>query len=98
MSSIQHALCRFSNMAEVIGTLASVATLAGLFKACMEGFEIIQIAKKQENDLKKLALRLNIERCRLYMWGQAMGLTKASEEPRPSLVEQCPFQEIVIQS
>jgi len=62
-------------MAEVLGTIASGLTLAALFKTCVEAFELIQAGRKQEQDFKKLELRLNIEKCRLYTWGQAMGLT-----------------------
>lgn len=63
-------------MAEVVGVLASAMTLVGVFKLCLQAFEIIRTYKKQELDLKKLTLRLTIKRCRLNNWGKAMGLTE----------------------
>ncbi|KAL9617906.1 MAG: hypothetical protein Q9160_007333 [Pyrenula sp. 1 TL-2023] len=61
-------------MAEILGVVASGITVAGLTKLCLEAFDIIQIARKQGQDYEKLSLRLNIERARLYIWSQAMGL------------------------
>ena len=55
-------------MAELIGLLASGITLAGLFKTCLDAIDLIQTAQQQELDLKKLVLKLNIEKCRLYAW------------------------------
>ena len=71
-------------MAEALGVVASGMTVAGLFKVCIEAFELIQSTRRAAVDFNKLLLRLRIERCRLYTWGEAMGLTKAptSEELR----------------
>jgi hypothetical protein len=71
---------------EVLGAVASGLTLVGLFKVCVEAFDVIQTARNQELDCRKLILRLNIEKCRLYAWGQAIGLTDAfrtEENSRP---------------
>lgn len=62
-------------MAEILGAIASGLTLVGLFKVCVEAFDVIQHARRQDLDYRKLALRLNIEKCRLYTWGEAMCLT-----------------------
>jgi hypothetical protein len=67
-------------MAEIIGLVASGMTIAGLFKICVEAFDLIQTGRHQELDVKKLTLRLNIEKCRLYTWGQVMGLTEVHNE------------------
>jgi hypothetical protein len=69
---------------EVLGAVASGLTLVGLFKVCVEAFDVIQNARNQELDCRKLILRLNIEKCRLYAWGQAIGLTDASREDENS--------------
>ena len=63
-------------MAEVIGTIASALTIAALFKTCIEAFDLVRASQRQESELRKLSLRLNIEKCRLYTWGEAMGLTR----------------------
>ena len=82
-------------MAEIVGTVASAVTLAALFKLCVEAFDVIHTAQNQAVDLKKLTLKLNIEKCRLYTWGQAMGLTSISETRKRKSIDLCPFPELV---
>jgi hypothetical protein len=85
-------------MAEIIGLVASGMTLAGLFKTCIEAFDLIQTCRHQELDLKKLTLRLNIEKCRLYTWGQAMGLTESTNEDQQCPLHMYQFHELVTES
>jgi hypothetical protein len=82
-------------MAEAIGTAASIATLVGLFKLSIDAFDFIRAAQNQELDLKKLALKLSIEKCRLYTWGQAMGLTQPPRKGQKMPLDDCPFPDIV---
>ncbi len=70
-------------MAEVVGLVASAISIAGLFNACIEVFEVIKAAQSQELDFQKAILKLNIEKCRLYTWGETMGLTMPSGTSRP---------------
>lgn len=63
-------------MTEAIGVIASSATI---FQVCLEAFELIQASRRQEQDLNKLVLKLNVEKCRLYTWGRTMGLTGTEE-------------------
>ena len=67
---------------EIVGTAASAVTLAALFKLCIQAFDVIHAAQHQALDLKKMTVKLNIEKCRLYTWGEAMGFTSVmrSEE------------------
>lgn len=53
-------------MAEILGTVASGVTLAGLLKICLEAFDLIRVGRSQGIDYEKLVLRLNIQRARLY--------------------------------
>jgi Prion-inhibition and propagation/CLIP1 zinc knuckle len=85
-------------MAEVIGVIASGITLAALFKTCIEAFEIIQTGYNQELDLRKLVLRLNIEKCRLFTWGESMGLTGAPEDAELNVSASCQFKEVVTET
>lgn len=62
-------------MAEILGAVASGLTVARLFKLCIEAFDLIQIARNQDTDVQRSILRLNIEKCRLWVWGETMGLT-----------------------
>jgi hypothetical protein len=85
-------------MAEALGVVSSALTLAGLFKICIEAFDLIRTMQNQEVDLKKLTLRLNIEKCRLYTWGETMGLTRPARGSKPRPLDSCPFQDIVKES
>jgi hypothetical protein len=82
-------------MAELLGAIASGITLAALFKACIEAFDLIQTSRHQEVDLKKLKLRLNIEKCRLYIWGEFMGLTDTADAAEERLIDKFRFPEVV---
>ena len=84
-------------MAEVIGVVASCFTLASLFKVCLEAIDLIQTAQHQDLDVKKLVLKLNIEKCRLYAWGEEMGLTTTLVARQPRSLDACPghIQELV---
>lgn len=84
-------------MAEVIGAIASAMTIAGLFKSCLDAFEVIQSARQVDSDLKKLSMRFNIERCKLFTWGEAMGLTgvNAAATERQHLLDSSPFKDLI---
>jgi Prion-inhibition and propagation len=85
-------------MAEVIGTVASALTIASLLKACLEAFELFRASQRQETELRKLSLRLNIEKCRLYTWGEAMGLTNPGLTNKPYPLEASPYRDLVKES
>ena len=82
-------------MAEIVGTAASVMTLASVFKLCIQAFDCIRAAQNQEQDLRKLTLRLKIEKCRLYTWGQAMGFTQNHASAQHKLLESFQFPDLV---
>ena len=82
-------------MAEVLGVVASGVTLAALFKACIEAFDLIQTGRHQEADLKKLKLRLNIEKCRLYIWGEMMGIADTSDSNEERPIDRVRFPDVV---
>ncbi|KAL8720256.1 MAG: hypothetical protein Q9225_002854 [Loekoesia sp. 1 TL-2023] len=82
-------------MAEVLGAVASGLTVAGLFKVCIEAFDLIQTARRQDADLKRLILRFNIEKCRLYVWGETMGLTTPPVPGQTRPLESFMFEDLV---
>lgn len=82
-------------MAEVVGAIASTLTIAALFKTCIDAFDIIRASQRQEADLRKLSLRLNIEKCRLYTWGEAMGLTRPQGEDNSRPLDSHQFRDVV---
>ena len=82
-------------MAEVLGAVASGLTIAAVFKGCILAFDLLHHARHQDEDLQKLTLRFNIERCRLYVWGEAMGLTTPSIPIQNRPLESSQFQDLV---
>lgn len=60
---------------EVVGGVASVITIVALFKNCLDTFDFIQAGKDMVAESFKLILRLQLEKSRLWAWGDAMGLT-----------------------
>lgn len=40
--------------------------------------------------MEKLVLKLNIEKCKLYTWGKAVGLTITTVADQPPLLDSCP--------
>lgn len=61
-------------MAEVIGALASGITIAALLKTCLDAFDLIYAAKNHDRELKRLVVKLNLEKCKLLAWGQSLGV------------------------
>lgn len=82
-------------MAEIVATVASVITLASLLKSSVAAFDVIQAGRRQEFDLRKLKLRLDIEKYRLRVWGEAMGLMKPESDMTAAPIFSCPFQDVV---
>lgn len=83
-------------MAEVIGAIASGITLAALLRTCLDAFDIIYAAKNHDKDLKRLVLKLNIEKCKLRTWGLSLGLL--SVDTSPMLTESDSFHGIVCET
>ncbi|KAI0970553.1 prion-inhibition and propagation-domain-containing protein [Xylaria arbuscula] len=63
-------------MAEAVGTVASVVTLIGLLKGCIDACELIRAAKYYKKELEKYDLKVALEQCRLKTWGKSMGLIR----------------------
>ena len=91
-------LRKFSNMAEAIGIFASALTISALFKACVDAFDLVQAARHQEADYNRLLVKFNIEKCRLYTWGQMMGLTSTSQCDEPRHLDSFQFKGLVVQT
>ena len=84
------------SMAEVVGTFASVVTIAALFKACVDAFDLVQSARHQEADYNRLLLKFNIEKCRLYTWGQMMRLASAVSPNESRPLDDFQFRDVAI--
>ncbi len=82
-------------MAELLGAIASGITLVGLFKACIDAFDVIQNIRHHDSDYQRLAVRLEIEKARLYTWGEVMGLTDLPEGDRKSPLANHKFEDLI---
>lgn len=59
---------------ETLGAIASGITLAILFKHALEGWDMIGLYTDHDADFNKIHLLFKLEKCRLYTWGEAIGL------------------------
>ncbi|KAI0403146.1 prion-inhibition and propagation-domain-containing protein [Xylaria palmicola] len=66
-------------MAEAVGTIASVITLIGLLKGCIDACELIRAAKDYRDELERYDLKLALEQCRLKTWGKSRHLLEHFE-------------------
>ncbi|KAF7508589.1 hypothetical protein GJ744_009138 [Endocarpon pusillum] len=82
-------------MAEVLGAVGSALTL---FQLCMQGFDCFRAMQEQEADLRRLSIKLSIEECRLYTWGETMGLTKTPRPGKKIPLQHCKFPETVVEA
>jgi Prion-inhibition and propagation len=55
-----------------------VVGLAGLFSACMECFDYLQLGQAFGEDYGKCLLRLDAAKLRFSRWGEAMGIALSS--------------------
>lgn len=82
-------------MAEVLGAVGSAFTL---FQLCIQGFDCFRAMQEQEADLRKLSIKLSIEKCRLYIWGETIGLTKTPGPGNKFPLQHCKFPETVVEA
>ena len=59
---------------EAVGLAVGIAGLAGVFTACVDCFEYVQLGRQFGKDYGKCLLRLDTARLRLSRWGAAVGL------------------------
>lgn len=78
---------------EPAGLAVGILALAGLFNNAVDCFEYVQIGKAFEQDLDTCLLRLAAERLKLSRWGQAIGLTRVTNEQTTSYVS-CTLEEV----
>lgn len=57
-----------------VGFVISVAGLIGVFTACVDAFELVQLARERDKDYAIFQTKLDNQRFRLSTWGEAYGL------------------------
>ena len=56
--------------------------IASLFSSCIECFEYFKAAQSLANDLKIPPVKLDIEKTRLLIWGNAVGILRVDDSER----------------
>jgi hypothetical protein len=59
---------------EAISFAVGVVPLVALFKTCIEAFDYIQSGKSFSRDYRLLQVKLDVEKTRLLIWGDEVGL------------------------
>jgi hypothetical protein len=67
---------------EVAGLALSAIALASLFSTCVECFECYEATRDAAEDLKTILVRLDLEKTRLLIWGDQVGILKTTEQGR----------------
>jgi hypothetical protein len=62
-------------------TICAVA-LASLFSTCIECFDYFKAGQTLEEDFELLLVKLDVEKTRLLIWGNAVGVLKPEVEGR----------------
>ena len=67
---------------EVAGFTIGAITLASLFSTCIECFDYIRSFQSSDEDFDMLLVKLDLEKTRLLIWGNSVGVLQASGEGR----------------
>lgn len=60
---------------EVAGLAIGVISIASLFQTCVQLFDVISLGRTRGKDYEILSCKLEVERLRLIVWGQKIGLS-----------------------
>ncbi|KAK3356441.1 prion-inhibition and propagation-domain-containing protein [Lasiosphaeria hispida] len=60
--------------------------LAGLFSSCVDAFGYFKLAQHADKDVEVILLRLDIQKARLLIWGENVGILSASHQ-NPRLLD-----------
>ena len=69
-------------MAQTAGLAASLVALASLFSTCVECFDYYKASQTFDEDYEILLVKLDLEKTRLLIWGDHVGIVKAEDEGR----------------
>jgi hypothetical protein len=69
---------------ELVSLTIDVVALASLFSICIECFDYFKAGQALEEDFELLLVKLDVEKTRLLIWGNAVGILKSEGEGRVS--------------
>ena len=71
---------------EAIGFAASIVSLASLFSASLECWQFIDSARSHGQDYELLTTKLEVEKTRLLIWGDVVGIFRTIAEGRDKIL------------
>lgn len=69
-------------MAEPIGLTVGLLSLASLFSTCIDCFGFYEASKECGDELRTLLVQLDLEKTRLLIWAQHVGLVDVNSRNR----------------
>lgn len=66
---------------EIAGTALGVVALAGLFNTCLETLDILHSAATYGVRRERLAIKIEVEKIRLMIWGESVGISDLGDNP-----------------
>jgi hypothetical protein len=69
-------------MAEPIGLTIGLLSLAGLFSTCIDCFDFYEASKDCGDELRTLLVQLDLEKTRLLIWAEHVGLVDVNSRKR----------------
>jgi Prion-inhibition and propagation len=73
---------------EIFGLSASAVALATLFSTCVECFGFFRAAQSFQPDMETALAKLDLEKTRLLIWGNQIGILQATENGRHARLQE----------
>ncbi|RYN45548.1 hypothetical protein AA0114_g8966 [Alternaria tenuissima] len=70
---------------EPVSLTLGAVSLAGLFSLCIQCFDLVEIGRKTSVDYEIMVVKLSIEKRRLMIWGEAVGILRPDQDRDPLL-------------
>src|ERR1700761_1278497 len=70
---------------EPVSLTLGAISLAGLFSLCIQCFDLVEIGRKTSVDYEIMVVKLSIEKRRLMIWGEAVGILRPDQDRDPLL-------------
>lgn len=71
-------------MAESLGVVASIISIVGLAKTCINLYAVIDECRHASKDLQRLVSQLKEQRLRFFLWCDFVGITEVLQQQQQS--------------
>jgi Prion-inhibition and propagation len=80
---------------EPVSFTIGIVALASLFSTCIECFDYFKTGQHLEEEFEILLVKLDLEKTRLLIWGNAVGVLKTEDEGRAVELSEAPKAELI---